>query len=232
MLVILAQCRPMQQPGGGAEGRPGHDLRPRITGLAQLDAWLEDALPPIEEVRPGLWSLPLPTPESPLRYLLVYALELEHGLALVDAGAPGEECWVALTRGLISIGAGVGAVQAVLLTGPAADGVGLAPRIREASGAWVTPLDRPLLERERLPFDGWQLRRLPGPDQGFLHEERHRLLFSGRHLRPALVPGVEGRPPTGPAELEDLLGDPAVGDIEEVLPAQLFRFAPAASSPP
>ena len=31
---------------------------------------------PVELVRPGLWSIPVPLPNNPLRYVLVYVLEL------------------------------------------------------------------------------------------------------------------------------------------------------------
>ena len=57
-------------------------------------------LPPVEEVREGLWSIPVPIPQNLLRYVLVYALELDHGLALVDAGWDTPEAWSALNEGL------------------------------------------------------------------------------------------------------------------------------------
>ena len=34
-------------------------------------------LPPVERVRPGLWSIPVPIPNNPLRYVLVYAFETD-----------------------------------------------------------------------------------------------------------------------------------------------------------
>ena len=58
-----------------------------VTGTLQKAAWDENVMPPVEEVRPGLWSIPVPIPNNPLRYVLVYALELRSGgVALVDAG--------------------------------------------------------------------------------------------------------------------------------------------------
>src|SRR5579859_6145240 len=41
-------------------------------GATQRYAWLENLLPPVEEVRPGLWSIPVPWPGSGLRYTLSY----------------------------------------------------------------------------------------------------------------------------------------------------------------
>jgi len=108
-----------------------------VTGTTQLQAWRDGVLPPVEEVRPGLWSIPVPLPNNPLRYVLVYALECDGGVALVDAGWNTEEAWSALGDGLDTVGASIGQVRAVLVTHIHPDHYGLAARIREASGAWV-----------------------------------------------------------------------------------------------
>ena len=55
-----------------------------ITGVLQQDAWAEGALPPVEQVRDDLWSVPVPLPHNPLRYVLVYLLGLDDGVAMVD----------------------------------------------------------------------------------------------------------------------------------------------------
>ena len=69
-----------------------------VTGTAQKEAWDLRILPPVEEVRPGLWSIPVPIPDNPLRYVLVYALELDGGgVAMIDAGWNTEEAWAALS---------------------------------------------------------------------------------------------------------------------------------------
>jgi len=108
-----------------------------VTGEAQRQAWDESVMPPVELVRPGLWSIPVPIPRNPLRYLLAYALEVDGGVALVDAGWNTEEAWSALTGGLEAIGADIEMVRAVLVTHIHPDHYGLAGRVREASGAWV-----------------------------------------------------------------------------------------------
>ena len=108
-----------------------------VTGAAQLQAWRDHVMPPVEEVRPGLWSIPVPLPHNPLRYVLVYALECAGGIALVDAGWNTEEAWEALCGGLGQVGAGLDSVRAVLVTHIHPDHYGLAGRIRETSGAWV-----------------------------------------------------------------------------------------------
>ncbi|MEV6703440.1 MBL fold metallo-hydrolase [Streptomyces sp. NPDC051453] len=108
-----------------------------ITGSVQWRAWQDRVLPPVERVRDGLWSIPVPIPDNPLRYVLVYALESRDGLVLIDAGWDDDESWRALEAGLASIGGGVQDVRAVLVTHHHADHLGLADRVREASGAWI-----------------------------------------------------------------------------------------------
>lgn len=122
----------------------------KVTGTLQKDAWDRQVLPPVEEVRPGLWSIPVPIPINPLRYVLVYALELSDGVALVDAGWNTDEAWGALVGGLGTFGAEMTDVKAVVVTHIHPDHYGLAGRVREASGAWIGlhPADAALL-RER-----------------------------------------------------------------------------------
>jgi glyoxylase-like metal-dependent hydrolase (beta-lactamase superfamily II) len=108
-----------------------------ITGSAQHEAWQARAVPPVEQVREGLWSIPVPMP-GPLRYVSVYAFALDGGgLGLIDAGWESDEGWAALTGGLASIGGGVEDVRGVLVTHLHFDHLGLAERVRQASGAWV-----------------------------------------------------------------------------------------------
>ncbi|WP_449062075.1 MBL fold metallo-hydrolase [Planomonospora algeriensis] len=103
---------------------------------AQRDAWRSKTLPEVERVRPGLWSIPVPLP-IPLRYVLVYALELPGGVALVDAGWNTDEAYGALAAGLKVAGYEMTDVRAVLVTHIHPDHYGLAGRIREVSGAWI-----------------------------------------------------------------------------------------------
>lgn len=120
----------------------------RITGTAQKQAWDAGVLPEVEQVRPGLWSLPVPIPDNPLRYVLVYAVELDSGVAIVDAGWNTDEAWDALNDGLGEAGGSMSDIQGVIVTHIHPDHYGLAGRVREASGAWVGlhPADASLLE--------------------------------------------------------------------------------------
>jgi glyoxylase-like metal-dependent hydrolase (beta-lactamase superfamily II) len=119
-----------------------------ITGTAQHAAWQARALPPVEQLRAGLWSIPVPIPHNPLRYVNIHAFALDGGgLGLLDTGWESEESWAALTAGLAGIGGGVEDVRGVLISHLHFDHLGLARRVRESSGAWIAmhPADATLV---------------------------------------------------------------------------------------
>lgn len=102
-----------------------------VTGHSQREAWAAKVLPPVEEVRPGLWSIPVPMPDNPLRYILVYALALPDGLALIDTGWNAEESWEALVDGIHATGHDIADVRHVSITHLHPDHFGLVPRLLE-----------------------------------------------------------------------------------------------------
>lgn len=55
-------------------------------GAVQWQAWPDNVLPPVEQVWPGLWSISVPFPDNPLRYVLVDAFEQPDGIAIEDIG--------------------------------------------------------------------------------------------------------------------------------------------------
>ena len=99
-----------RQPGAGggavsaADHEPGAEQRITVTGTAQQRAWRDRVLPPVERVRPGLWSIPTPFTGSPLRYVLSYLVETPKGPALVDTGWPSDEAWDSLVAGVRETG--------------------------------------------------------------------------------------------------------------------------------
>lgn len=121
-----------------------------VPGAVQREAWAAGLLPPVEQVRPDLWSIPVPLPNNPLRYVLVYALAHDHGLALIDAGWDTDTAWQTLIDGIGATGHGITDVTAVIATHVHPDHYGLAHRVRQASGAWVGlhPADARLLEAD------------------------------------------------------------------------------------
>ena len=120
-----------------------------ITGTAQREAWLQRVMPPAEQLATDLWSIPVPIPDNPLRYVSSYAFGTGEGLVLIDAGWGTEDAWQALAAGLESVGAGITDVRGVLVTHMHFDHIGLAGRVRQASGAWIAlhPADHAVLSR-------------------------------------------------------------------------------------
>lgn len=125
-------------PGGRRGRRGAHNGRVmRVTGTAQREAWLARRLPPVERVRPDVWSVPVPIPNNPLRYTLCYVLMTAGGPVVVDPGWDTAEGWDALLAGLGEVGVGLADVVGVALTHVHPDHHGLTARVRDASGAWV-----------------------------------------------------------------------------------------------
>ena len=107
------------------------DTAIEISGTLQKAAWEADLLPPVENLGAGIWSVPVPMPQSSLRYVLVYLLALDDGVAMIDAGWDTDVAWEALNDGLGQAGFGMGDVKACLVTHIHPDHYGLAGRIRE-----------------------------------------------------------------------------------------------------
>src|SRR3954447_24456961 len=128
-------------------------------------------LPPVERLRPGLWSIPVPIPNNSLRYVFVYAFETDRGPYIVDAGWNTDDAFASLSDGLTQAGFAIGDVQGVMVTHIHPDHYGLAGRVREASGAWIAlhSADAALIhDRYEEPTDllergGAMLRRFGGP---------------------------------------------------------------------
>jgi glyoxylase-like metal-dependent hydrolase (beta-lactamase superfamily II) len=114
----------------------------RVTGTLQREAWLRKELPPVERVVPGVWSVPVPIPDNPLRYVLSYLIEHSSGFVLVDPGWDAPVSWKALTGGLAACSVPLGAVTAVLVTHVHPDHHGLSGAVREQSGAWIAMHER------------------------------------------------------------------------------------------
>lgn len=176
-----------------------------VTGTLQRQAWIDRVLPPVEQVRPGLWSIPTAFPDNPLRYVLSYAIAYSGGIALVDTGWPCEEAWDGLENGLHECGWDVSDIKAVLITHGHGDHMGLARRIRERTGAWVAmhELDTWDAAREgdansfRTEHDAWLVRRGGKPDDfSAINQPRPEMFESF-----GLVPDrglADGERPLGP----------------------------------
>jgi glyoxylase-like metal-dependent hydrolase (beta-lactamase superfamily II) len=115
--------------------------------------------PPVEEVVPGLWSVPVVIPDNPLGYTLVYLFETPEGPVLVDTGWNDPRAWTALVHGVAETGHAVADVHGVLVTHVHPDHHGLSARVRDESGAWIAmhPADAEVVTRWRAAMDAWLL---------------------------------------------------------------------------
>ena len=93
-------------------------------------------VPPVEEVAPGVWSVPQPMP-GPLEYALVYAVQLDDGVLLIDTGWAAGESLEPLVEALGKTGMRVEDVRGVVMTHSHPDHVGRARKLREETGAWL-----------------------------------------------------------------------------------------------
>lgn len=139
------------EPPGAPVAAVGLD----VTGHAQYDAWWSKSWPPVEQVRPDVWSIPVPVPDSPIRYTLCYLMFGADGLVVVDPGWDTEAGWTALLEGLAAAGTTVGAVTGIAITHVHPDHHGMSARLADAAGgAWIAmhPVERDSLPRHAYPF--------------------------------------------------------------------------------
>jgi glyoxylase-like metal-dependent hydrolase (beta-lactamase superfamily II) len=145
----------------------------RVTGTLQQEAWLRKELPPVERVVPGVWSVPVPIPDNPLRYVLSYLIEHASGFVLVDPGWDDPASWQALVSGLDACAVPMSAVTAVLVTHVHPDHHGLSGTVREKSGAWIGMHEREdallaaIARPERRASMAGYLRWCGAPDEHF-----------------------------------------------------------------
>jgi glyoxylase-like metal-dependent hydrolase (beta-lactamase superfamily II) len=162
-------------------------------------------LPAAERLRPGLWSLPVPIPNNPLGYTLVYLIESDRGPVLVDTGWDAAVTWSRLVERVAGTGHDIADVYGVLVTHHHHDHHGLSGRVRDASGAWIAmhPEEAELITRRRITSDEWKLR------------VAEVLLEAGadEHDLAALpAPGADGTDPL-PVVPSRLLGDGERADV-------------------
>jgi glyoxylase-like metal-dependent hydrolase (beta-lactamase superfamily II) len=114
-----------------------------VVSEAQFKAWNESRIAPIEELRDGIWAVPLPLGIHRLPWVFSYFIFDSGGdLHLVDAGWDSEPSWEALTNALSQLDASLAQIRSVTVTHFHPDHLGMAARIRSASGARVALLDR------------------------------------------------------------------------------------------
>ncbi|QTV80471.1 MBL fold metallo-hydrolase [Microbacterium sp. NIBRBAC000506063] len=108
------------------------------TSEVQARAQERGILPPVEEVRDGVYAVPLAMPFTGLPYSFSYVIRAASGeLHLIDTGLDTDENWARLTDAFRSIGSSASDVATLTLTHLHPDHAGLAGRLRRASDARV-----------------------------------------------------------------------------------------------
>lgn len=113
-----------------------------LTGFAQKEAWRNKVLPPVEQLGTEVWSIPVPFPDNPMRYTLSYLLLGEGEAILIDPGWDSDAGLDHLNAGLRQAGLGLSDLTGIVVTHFHSDHLGMAARLRIASGAWVALGDR------------------------------------------------------------------------------------------
>ncbi len=111
---------------------------PEPTSPVQAAALRAGALPPVEEVRPGVWTLAVPFHGGVPAATLAYVVEDTAGdLTVIDPGWSGDGSLTELRAGLRTIGRSLEDVALVAVTHLHADHLGAAAAVRAVSGAPV-----------------------------------------------------------------------------------------------
>jgi glyoxylase-like metal-dependent hydrolase (beta-lactamase superfamily II) len=138
-----------------------------ITGHAQKAAWDNKTFPAVERIADGVWSIPVPFPDNPLRYTLSYLLTGPEGAVVVDPGWDSDEGWEHLLAGLAAAGITAQQVTGIAVTHYHPDHHGMTARLQRASGARLA-----MGQDER-----W--RSLPADPLGAAAADRGQLTFWG-----------------------------------------------------
>src|SRR5258708_366548 len=214
-----------------------------VTGQAQQRAWRAQEFPPIEQVTPAVWSVPVMMPDNPLRYTLSYLLLADTGAVVVDPGWESDAGWEDLLRGMRTAGLAPDRVTGIVVTHVHLDHHGLSRRLSEASGAWIAMhaaevQNLPARMRDavgrndgaRLGLPGRRIRVVwtPGHTPGHicLHDSDYDLLLTGDHLLPRISPNIGLSPGLDSpltSYLESLGAMRRYGGAE-ALPAHEYRF--------
>lgn len=113
-----------------------------ITGHAQKEAWLNKVVPPVEKLGRDVWSVPIPFPDNPMRYTVSYLLLSDGDAVLSDPGWDSDAGLDHLAAGLRQAGLGLTDLTGIVLIHFHSDHLGMAGRLRTASGAWAALGDR------------------------------------------------------------------------------------------
>lgn len=166
----------------------------RSTSPAQFEAAAGDGIPALELVRDGLYCYGVPLPGVLPHFTLSYlVLDDSGGVHVIDPGWDSDANWHAFETVLAGLGRGIHDVTTVTVTHLHPDHLGMAERVRAASGAVVA------LHREEQ--DAIRELTTPAPDEVALARfeawgapsDRHAELLDAVHRRGAWKPFTADR---------------------------------------
>lgn len=110
---------------------------PLSTSSTQSEAWRRRAIPPMEEVSTGIWSIPVPARGNPIRFTYAYLITAAEESILVDPGALSAEGTEALDNAFRSIAFSPEKLTGILVTHFHFDHWEGADRLAARTGAWI-----------------------------------------------------------------------------------------------
>lgn len=104
---------------------------------------MADRVPAPDQVRDGIWSIPLPMQQPGNPFSLCYLIAGDDGsLHLIDTGYDGDENWRLFRSALGGFGLAIDDIASVFVTHLHPDHLGMTERLRAASGASIGMLRR------------------------------------------------------------------------------------------
>lgn len=170
-----------------------------ITGIAQYEAWQQRIMPPAEQVRPSIWSIPVTCDPFAIRYTFAYlVIGEDSSFYLIDPGFQSADGEQQLRDGIVNAGLSLDGLRGVIVTHFHSDHLGAAPRLAREAGVWYG-----MHEADMLAFPGY-----PDADE-FVARAAQMLDVFG-------VPQIEDRP-------GDLTAEHYAAVEPEFLPTRLLR---------
>lgn len=120
-----------------SRGRP-RTFMVEITGIDQHELWGSHGFPPVEQVRPLVWSVPIDCTPLPVRYTLCYLVANTAGqFVIIDPGWESELGRQQLLAGVERAGLSLANVTGIVVTHFHPDHLGMVRELAEMTGAWV-----------------------------------------------------------------------------------------------
>lgn len=117
-----------------------------ITGPLQKEAWLTRTMPPVEQLAPLAWSIPIEATEYPIRYTLCYLLANEAGqFVLIDPGTESDEGMDQLKAGIAQAGLSTDGLLGIVVTHFHPDHLGMVHSLIEGRDVWIA------MHRDEIP---------------------------------------------------------------------------------